>query len=112
MPEKFIRTYPDGTRGAYSVQPGSSALLQLASIKPAKTRLARSDKRRYPVYAPGDSTADYVRRYFELNTESRHGSPCAYGQHIDHMTLYAPLPDTPAAVYTGVDSVEVTDDAA
>ena len=110
MPEKFTRTYPDGTRGAYSVQPGSSVPLQLASIKPAKTRVARSDKRRYPVYVPGDSTADYVRRYFELNT-GRHKST-AYAAHVDHMALYQPLPSAPAAVYTGVDSVEVTDDAA
>ena len=109
MPEKFTRTYPDGTRGAYSVQPGSSVPLQLASIKPAKTRVARSDKRRYPVYVPGDSTADYIRRYFQLNSQRK--LP-AYPGHVDHLALYAPLPSAPAAVYMGVDSVEVTDDAA
>ena len=94
MPEKFTRTYPDGTRGAYSVQPGSSVPLQLASIKPARTKLARTEKRLFPVYAAGvDSTADYIRRYFQLNSQRK--LP-AYPDHVDHLALYAPLPDTPA----------------
>jgi hypothetical protein len=51
------------------------------------------------------STADYVRHYFALNSQQR--KLPAYPSHVDHLALYAPLPDRPAPFYTGVDSVEV-----
>lgn len=100
------KVWPDGTRGRYTLQPGSPAMLALAAVKPWKLK-RRADKRIYPKYVPGlTSTADYVRAYFALNTESITGKPCAYDRYLDHLTLYAPLPDAPAAVYQGLDSVE------
>lgn len=106
--QTFTRTYSDGTRATYTVAPGSSLPLALAALKPVKKpALARTHKRLFPAYAPGvTSTADYIRAYFSLNT-CHHSKIHAYDNHLDHRTLYAPLPDTPAALYQGVDSVEV-----
>jgi hypothetical protein len=97
--------YPDGTRARYTLAPGSTVPLQLAALKPLRTRWARSEKRLFPEWYRRMSTADYVRQYFELNSQ-QHKLP-AYPSHVDHLALYAPLPDRPAAIYTGVDSVEV-----
>jgi hypothetical protein len=97
--------YPDGTRARYTLAPGSTVPLQLAALKPLRTRWARSDKRLFPKWDPTMSTADYVRQYFELNSQQR--KLPAYPSHVDHLALYAPLPDRPAPFYTGVDSVEV-----
>jgi hypothetical protein len=96
--------YPDGTRARYTLAPGSSVPLQLAALKPLRTRWARSEKRLFPKWNPAMSTADYVRQYFELNSQ-QHKLP-AYPSHVDHLALYEPLPDRPAPFYTGVDSVE------
>ena len=97
--------YPDGTRARYKLQDGSSVPLQLSSLK--RYRLKRlGEKRKFPRADPTTSTAEYVRKYFALNTESRHGSPCAYGQHIDHTKLYEPLNEARAAWPMGVDTVE------
>jgi hypothetical protein len=97
--------YPDGTRARYTLAPGSTVPLQLAALKPLRTRLARSEKRLFPKWNPAMSTADYVRQYFALNSQ-KNNLP-AYPAHVDHLSLYAPLPDRPAPFYTGVDSVEV-----
>ena len=98
--------YPDGTRGTYTVAPGSTLPLQLMSLKPIK-RPPRpaSDKRLFPKHEARWSTADYVKRYFALNSQ-RYKST-AYPDHVDHLALYQPMPATPAATYTGMDSVEV-----
>jgi len=106
------RTYPDGTRATYKLVPGSDAAAKLLMpMKPLRTRLARSENRLFPKYAPGiDSTADYVRRYFALNSQ-RNKLP-AYPDDVDPLALYAPLPDAPAAVYAGVDSVETIEGGA
>ena len=105
--QTFTRTYPDGTRGTYVVAPGSALPLTLAALKPAKRpALARSHKRAFPTYVAGMSTADYIKAYFGANTRS-YGNINAYAYVTDHLALYAPLPDAPAAVYTGVDTVEV-----
>ena len=114
MKQTLTRAYPDGTRATYRLEPGSEAAgALLAPLKPYRLK-RRADKRQFPVYRPGiDSTADYIRAYFALNTHSITGKPCAYGSHLDHMTLYAPLPAVPAAVYAGLDSVEtIEEDAA
>ena len=98
--------YPDGTKARYKLQDGSSVPLQLAALK--RYRLKRlGEKRLFPKAHMATSTADYVRQYFELNAQSRHGSPCAYGQHIDHMKLYEPLNEARAAWPTGIDTVEI-----
>lgn len=99
-------TYPDGTRATYTIAPGSTLPLQVMALKPIKRppRLV-SDKRLFPKHKSHWSTADYVRRYFALNSQ-RYKSP-AYPDDVDHLALYQPLPDTPAATYTGIDSVEV-----
>jgi hypothetical protein len=97
--------YPDGTRATYTVAPGSTLPLQIMALKPIK-RPPRpgSDKRQFPRHEAHWSTADYVRRYFALNSHQLK-SP-AYPNHV-HLALYHPLPDAPAATYIGVDSVEV-----
>lgn len=108
--QTFTRTYPDGTKGTYTVVPGSALPLTLAALKPVKRpALARSHKRVFPAYVPGiTSTADYIKAYYGLNTGRRSGI-FAYDDYVDHMALYAPLPDAPAALYVGVDTVETVE---
>ena len=103
--QTLTRTYPDGTRASYTLQPGSAAAEALTRpVKPHKLP-RKGDKRLYPAYVAGvTSTADYVRQFFELNSQ-RNKLP-AYASHVDHLALYAPLPDEPAAVYLGLDTVE------
>lgn len=105
--QTFTRTYPDGTKGAYTVAPGSSLPMTLATLKPVKKpALARSAKRQFPSYHPGiTSTAEYIEAYFSLNTRPFNRIH-AYDNLGHHLGLYQPLPAAPAAVYTGVDSVE------
>lgn len=94
----------------YTLKPGSAAAEAVTRpIKPMrKPALGRSDKRYYPAYTPGvTSTADYVKGYFALNSQ-RYKAP-AYPDHVDHLALYVPLPDAPAAVYQGLDTVEVVE---
>ena len=111
MKETITRHYPDGTRATYRLEPGSPhAAPLLTPMKLPRTRWARSEKRLFPVYRPGDSTRDYVRAYFALNTGKRPGSPCAYGQHIDHTKLYEPLNEARAAWPMGVDTVETIEE--
>jgi hypothetical protein len=89
----------------YTLKPGSAAAEAVTRpIKPLrKPALGRSDKRLFPTYHAGvTSSADYVRAYFALNSKPY----TAYDKHADHLKLYEPLPDTPAAVYQGLDSVE------
>ena len=94
---------PDGTLSTYTItNPATWAALQ--SLKPMrKPALARSDKRQFPQWDRQMSTADYIRVYFALN--SRQLTVPAYPDHVDHLTLYAPLPDTPAA--WAPDTVEI-----
>ena len=108
--QTFTRVYPDGTKGTYTVAPGSALPLTLAALKPAKRpALARSHKRAFPAYVPGvTSTADYIKAYYGLNTRP-YGKIYAYDNAVDHLTLYAPLPDAPAALYVGVDTVETVE---
>jgi hypothetical protein len=101
--------YPDGTRARYTLAPGSIVPLRLAALKPLRTRWARSEKRAFPRWTFSMSTADYVRQYFALNVGSK---TAAYPSHVDHLALYAPLPDRPAPFYTGVDSVETVEGGA
>ena len=104
MLHDITTTYPDGTRARYTLAPGSSVPLQLAALKPPRTRWARSEKRLFPEWHRRMSTADYVRQYFELNSQ-QHKLP-AYPSHVNHLALYEPLPGRPAPFYTGVDTVE------
>ena len=89
----------------YTLKPGSAAAETLTRpIKPLrKPALGRSDKRLFPAYTAGvTSTADYVKGYFALN--SQRALP-AYPKG-NHLALYVPLPDVPAATYQGLDTVE------
>lgn len=90
----------------YTLKPGSAVAETITRpMKPYKIP-RKGDKRHYPAYTPGvTSTADYVRGYFALNSQ-RYKTP-AYPDHVDHLALYVPLPDAPAAVYQGLDTVEV-----
>ena len=98
--------YPDGTEATYTVAPGSTLPLQIMALKPIKRPIrVASDKRLFPKHEPHWSTADYIKRYFALNSQ-RYKAP-AYPDHVDHLALYCPLPDAPAATYVGLDSVEV-----
>jgi hypothetical protein len=87
----------------YTLKPGSAAAESVTRpIKPHKLP-RKGDKRQYPTYVAGvTSTADYVRSYFYMNSQR---TMPAYGTG-DHLALYAPLPDAPAATYQGLDSVE------
>jgi hypothetical protein len=89
---------PDGTLSTYTVtNPATWAALQ--SVKPHKIP-RKGDKRQYPQWRADMSTADYIRGYFALNSKPY----TAYGEG-DHLALYAPLPDTPAA--WAPDTVEI-----
>lgn len=97
-------TRPDGTRSAYTnISPASWAALQ--AVKPHKTKWARSEKRIFPQWDTSMSTADYIKAYFAANA-NQYKLP-AYDQSQDHLALYAPLPDTPAAWCADV--VEITE---
>ena len=96
--------YPDGTRATYTVAPGSTLPLQIMALKPAKRPRSTSDKRLFPKHQAHWSTADYVRYYFALNSQRK---VAAYPDDGDHLALYHPLPDAPAATYIGMDTVEV-----
>jgi hypothetical protein len=99
-------TRPDGTRSAYTnISPAAWSAVQ--AVKPHKTKRARSEKRLFPQWNTSMSTADYIKAYFVANTQ-RYKLP-AYDQSQDHLALYAPLPDTPAAWFPGVDVVEITE---
>jgi hypothetical protein len=96
--------YPDGTRATYTVAPGSTLPLQIMAIKPIKRPIrVASAKRVFPTQEANWSTAEYVRRYFALNSHPR----MAAFPSTDPLLLYHPLPDAPAATYAGLDSVEV-----
>ena len=88
-----------------TVAPGSDLPMRIMAVKPAKKPArARSAKRRFPSYHAGvTSTADYVRAYFGLNS---HPTIAAYGSE-DWLSLYQPLPDTPAVVSDVIETVEI-----
>jgi len=91
----------------YTLKPGSAAAeTSTRPIKPHKLP-RKGDKRLFPAYTPGvTSTADYVQRYFELNSDKRALPAYPKGNHL---ALYAPLPDAPAATYQVLDPVETID---
>lgn len=91
----------------YTLKPGSAAAEAVTRpIKPHKLP-RKGDKRYYPAYTPDvTSTADYVQRYFELNSDKRALPAYPKGNHL---ALYVPLPDAPAAVYQGLDTVETVE---
>lgn len=89
---------PDGVQSTYRIN--NPETWNLLEAKPRKARTI-SDKRIYPKRSDL-STADYVRQYFELNSQSK---VAAYPQHIDHCTLYLPLNTRPAT--WAPDNVEI-----
>jgi len=66
-----------------------------------KTKLSpiKSDRRVYPKFSAGDSTAEYVHRYWVAN-----------GFSDDHRKFFAPLNTKPATLYSGEDTHETVDD--
>lgn len=66
-----------------------------------KTKLSpiKSDRRVYPKFSAGDSTAEYVHRYWVAN-----------GFSDDHRKFFAPLNTEPATLYSGEDTHETVDD--
>lgn len=85
----------DGTRSTYALQPGSTVPMQLEALKPLKPSRIKADRRTYPKYKPGMSTADYVAMYEASN-----------GGHMTTAGFWQPLNRAPAAGYTGLDTVE------
>ena len=84
--------HSDGTVGNYSItNPATWAALQSAN-KARKPR-PKADKRVFPQFQSHWSSADYINAYFALNSGRK---VPAYPEHIDHLALYAPLPDRPA----------------
>ncbi len=67
-----------------------------------KTKLSpiKSERRVYPKFSAGDSTAEYVHRYWVAN-----------GFSDDHRKFFAPLNTQPATLYTGEDTHELFNDA-
>ena len=92
------RTYTVG-RATYRTQNDTDTLSAILSVKPARKPRSRVDRRAYPKFREGTSTADYVRAYFRLQTE-RNGfryvgaQVYAYADHLDHVALYQPLSTT------------------
>jgi len=83
--------------------------MRIMAVKPAKKPApGRSDKRRFPAYRAGaTSTADYVNAYFGLNSRL---DIAAYDNYCtDWLSLYHPLPDTPAVVSDVIETVEVAE---
>lgn len=103
------RTYPAG-RATYRTQDDTDTLSAVLSIKPARKPRPKGERRAYPKFLEDTSTADYVRQYFRLNTQQpglRYvGSRVhAYGDHLDHLSLYQPL--STARQYTPIfDGIE------
>lgn len=92
--------HSDGTRASYKLKPGSSFLVELAKLKPAKPTRIKADRRSYPKYEPGMSTAEYVRQFEMLNG------------HTKNHGFWANLNHEPAAVYVGIDTAETIEDEA
>ena len=88
-------TRADGTRSTYALQPGSTVPMQLEALKPLKPPKIKADRRTYPKYKPGMSTAEYVAAYEAGNNS---GMSCA--------DFWQPLNTAPAAGYVGIDTVE------
>ena len=69
-----------------------------------------ADLRRFPAYWDGMSTADYVARYYEINSNRREfpsGKGAPYGHETTLAGFYEGLNNNPAAQYTSADSFEV-----
>lgn len=95
--QTLTRTYPDGTRASYTLQPGSAAADALSRpIKPYKLP-RKGEKRTYPQFTHFMSTAEYVRAYYRAN---------GIGQP-DH---FEPLNAAPSTFYQGLDSVETVEE--
>lgn len=109
------KTWP-GSTGLYSTQPDTDTLAQI--LTPVKSRKPRPrvDRRAYPEHIEGESTRDYVERYFKLNsardiswnTPVDRSGPCvfAHPDHIDHLALYHHLSTAPQ--YTPANPIEET----
>lgn len=98
----LTHTHADGTRSTYRLQPGSAIPLALASLKPARKPRMLADRRSYPKYKPGMSTAEYVALYEGPNNHGRAIGCAGYWQTLN---------TEPATLYSGIDTVEVIDDA-
>jgi hypothetical protein len=99
---------PDGTVSTYNItNPATWAALQ--SVKPMRRpALARRCKREFPQWRADMSTADYVNQYFGLNS---HIKIAAYPRYeTNWLSLYAPLPDTPAAWAPDTVEIETVED--
>lgn len=79
--------------------------------KPTKIK---ADKRFYPVFVNGMSTADYVAAYHYANTTLRPyasvGSELYRQQAKDAVRFFAPLNTEPCTLYTGEDSFETIEE--
>lgn len=94
-------------RARYTGKPETlAAIFALQNKKPSKPRL-KAERRLFPVFVPGMSTADYVRDYFSLNTRP-HSRIHAYdnSSYSDHMAFFAPLNTEPATLPSGEETVE------
>jgi hypothetical protein len=81
-----------------------AAVYALQNAKPRKPR-AKAEKRAYPRFVPGMSTAEYVRAFFSLNTGPGQ-KISAYMNGGDHTSFYQTLNTAPAALPTGEETVE------
>lgn len=103
-----VRGTPDTLAAVYALQ----------NAKPRKPRL-KGERRKYPRFVPGMSTAEYVRQFLALNCSQSGGRHSAdpvnaypNPAHVDHLSFYATLNTAPAALPTGEETVEIIDDDA
>lgn len=93
--------HADGTVSTYKVtNPATWAALQ--TVKPARKPRPKADRRLYPKQV--FSTADYVRKYYALNT-GRNGKITAYADDLNHLALFQPLNEN--RHHWALDTVEI-----
>ena len=96
-------TFQTAPRGTVTVTEANAQSMRdaYAALKPLKPTKIKAHKRHFPMFF--DSTEDYIRKYFALNS-------ClgisAYDKSTDHIALYHPLPDRVARLNPAEPEVE------
>ena len=96
-------TFQTAPRGTVTVTEANAHARrdQFAAIKPMKPSKIKAHKRHFPMFF--DSTEDYIKSYFALNS---HWTVAAYDKNTDHIALYCPLPDRVARLNPAEPEVE------
>lgn len=83
-------TFQTAPRGTATVTEAHAQSMRdlFAGLKPLKPTKIKPHKRHFPMFF--DSTEDYIKQYFALNS---HWTLAAYDKKSNHISLYHPLPD-------------------